>query len=1380
MPYKLVEPQMDQQGQKTQTDRIAQKNRIEQHGQKKNEYNEQEWEERLFEINGSQNKLKHKSIKPEDNTVEFEFVNKEMGLHEGRLMLQLEENSGQVFVLRQGAEQTNKEDLIFSGFGGSIKFNDTGIPQLAEQKLAVTNIMIPTTETGQTAKAKIRANLMDTVTIEPMLGMRVELKNGKYSNAAGEEKGALHFDTAVWFDGKQLADHIKLKYDDAGLQAEEGEKALLDVNQYDYAKKQQEALQEVFQGNEKLAGPQLQLKLILDKENGIRLGVKDMMFQKAAMTIGKTEFLLKHAEGMPGKFHTAEEADAELQGNKLYLQNISIQENQLKGKHGTLTFHDNKQENLTLQDVEMKEEEILRADSGQGTLDYKKIKLTGIELKQNQILQADSAEMEIEGFTTHLQTYSYQPGKINAYKSAQVETKVYAGLDRENQDNTNQEDKPEFLFAFALAEGKLQNGKFEEETKGEDTLSHFNLTQIISEKEKKEGVQLKRKIFTRDGFAELETETMQFQKQGGENAKVIGKGNFKLGEIPYKLTKKNGKVVEGIANSPEEDLKGIEYSIDSEGNLFADFENEEAKLSLKKKLFRKFENVSESNIKQVRLSGLKIENGYLKVSSIYTYLGGGVEQELEKNANDSNEIKNLKNALGKCNLSATIANKTENVKLTPKGIEIKQEDNYTLGTISVEGLFGFLNGEIDYPAGTIGVSAEKGVETPEKPAFLKIGDKGNLGEGISLPIPIPAVPGLSGKFGLKPYASVGGKVYVEVSRGKSFGEPWLDKPETFEVKGGLGAEAKAGVTAFVGVEAGVNQIASVDLKLNANLGAVLKGALELSTKLQKDPGKSMHMADNLNFDGNIEGNVTGSLSIDSEAKLLFWKKQLFEYKLLEKELGALNFKISAYKDKDCEGLFEGWNFKDMKLTLKAPNGQQKELEMMNGISLSKVVDELKIEKLNELLKNENESVKTAWIALGKLKENQKNMLYVIDVKEKEELEKQIKALTEEVTVKIQKCMELLEKQEKILTETKNKEKQKLQTAENEWKDAKVRDKEAFYMMQAAQKGGFKKENVVGHEDWKNERFKSAMAQMGIAMLLGEYESGETQFRSSAVQEQNALTETEVPLDIGLNTFMESKVLDQGLTADGYVFTRSMSVMSDRSYADLLNQYPNLTFRELLQYAVAGKYKDKEINDEVMLPTDGEILRDLLKACLKATIEYRKIPENIIRTKKEHRKQYEQTKEKIETRFETVFEKTYKDLCTSGLFQKPEDIWTKMEEIVSNKEKAAKHQQEAEIALANTQKRLAEVGGKKTEYSEKLQSLKDNALGALTNKKFDSGKASTAVTILTEDYDKKMKDGQEILQGLSQNDPHKKMLKAVLQAKDIPTMLPDAAKIRKDG
>ena len=28
---------------------------------------------------------------------------------------------------------------------------------------------------------------------------------------------------------------------------------------------------------------------------------------------------------------------------------------------------------------------------------------------------------------------------------------------------------------------------------------------------------------------------------------------------------------------------------------------------------------------------------------------------------------------------------------------------------------------------------------------------------------------------------------------------------------------------------------------------------------------------------------------------------------------------------------------------------------------------------------------------------------------------------------------------------------------------------------------------------------------------------------------------------GLNTFMESKVLDQGLTADGYVFTRSIHV-----------------------------------------------------------------------------------------------------------------------------------------------------------------------------------------------------------------------------------------------
>lgn len=1387
MSNKAAEPQMGQKGQKQQTDPIAQKNQLDRYGRKKElfrGYNAKEWEDRMFEINGAKNILRHKFVNSAESTINFVFVQNEMKLHQG-LTLHLEDKMGQVVGYREQAAQENERmGLLFSGVGGKIRFQSEEIPQLTEQNLAVTTIEIPTAEPGQTAKAKISASLMDTVAIETMPGMRLELKNGQYTNVGSEETGALHFDTAVWYDGKQLADHVGLKYDDSGLQMEEGEKGLLDVNQFDFVKKKQEAIQEALQGDERFAGGELQLKLVLDKDKGIHFSM-DGMYQKAAARIGQTEFHLKYAEGIPGHFRTAKEADAKFQENELYLQNVSIQENEVKGKKGKLTFHNNGQENITLQDVEIKEADTLWAGSGQGTLDHKAVKLTGIQLKQDQLLQADTAEMNIEGFTTHLQKYSYQAGKTNAYESAKVETKVYAGLDRENTDNANQKDKAEFLFAFSLAAGQIQDGSFEEDTKSEEILSHAHFIQkTIGDKNATEAIQMKRKIFTKDGFAELETETMQFQKEEGETAKIVGKGKFKLSEIPYTLTTRKGKVLEGIAYSPEEALEGIDYNIDSEGNLFADFEDEEAEMNLKKVLVKKFENGSESSIKQIKLSGLKIEDGYLKVSSLRMDLGSGIEQELGKKENtDTKAVKNLKDIFGECNFSATIANITENVQLTPKGIEIKQDDKYTLGTVGVEGLFGFLSGEIDYPEGTVGVSAEKGVETPEEPGFMNIKKLGNLAKGIY--IPIPTTP-LSVEIGIKPFASIGGKISAEISRGKSFGEPWLQEKEELTVKGGLEAEAKAGVEAFVGIAAG-GRIASVDLKLNGKMEAEVKGSLELGTKLKKERGRKMQPEDDFKFSGGIEGGLKAGLSLSSDAKVLFWKKQLFEIKLAEKELGKLRFKGSGYKEKGAEGLGEGWNFEKMQFTAEFLK-KKTQIDMEHGIKGSFTIRKAKLNKLENLLKNENESVKTAWSALEQLEEQKKNMMYVLDAGEKKALEIQIQFLTANLEKKIKKCEELLEEQEKLLSNIEEGEKNKLEIAERKWKDANIRDKEAFYMMQAAEKGGFKKENVVGHTDWKNERFKNAMAQLGIAMLLGEYESGETKFRSSAIQKQAASAEGEIPLEIDLDTFMKSKVLEQGLTIEGYIFRYPVGTESDMTYYDLLKKYPDLTIRELLQYAVAGKYKDRETNEEVVLADNGSILRDLLKACLKATISYREIPKNLSKWEQKKREslyqqQYEQTKLNIETRFENVFEQSYKKSATEGFFQKPEDIWERIEQIASDKEKAQRRWQEAKKALQNTQNRLAKVRGKKTEYDSKLATLNDNALGALTHQKFDSAKARTAVNIMAEDYGKKIKDGQEILQGLSQNDPHKEMLETVLQAKEISTKVHEAArraaaKIRK--
>ena len=137
---------------------------------------------------------------------------------------------------------------------------------------------------------------------------------------------------------------------------------------------------------------------------------------------------------------------------------------------------------------------------------------------------------------------------------------------------------------------------------------------------------------------------------------------------------------------------------------------------------------------------------------------------------------------------------------------------------------------------------------------------------------------------------------------------------------------------------------------------------------------------------------------------------------IQDTLGKLGFKGSAYKDKNEKGLQEGWHFEGMELTAEFLNSKVKELvdtKDMKG-SLIKVFKELELKKLNNLLEGEAEQVKVAWSALEQLEEQKKNMMYVLDKTEIKELEKQISTLTEKVKTKIQNCVNLLERQKKLL------------------------------------------------------------------------------------------------------------------------------------------------------------------------------------------------------------------------------------------------------------------------------------------------------------------------------------------------------------------------------
>ena len=124
------------------------------------------------------------------------------------------------------------------------------------------------------------------------------------------------------------------------------------------------------------------------------------------------------------------------------------------------------------------------------------------------------------------------------------------------------------------------------------------------------------------------------------------------------------------------------------------------------------------------------------------------------------------------------------------------------------------------------------------------------------------------------------------------------------------------------------------------------------------------------------------------------------------------------------------------------------------------------------------------------------------------------------------------------------------------------------------------------------------------------------------------------------------------------------------------------------------------------------------------------------------------------------------MTTKAVFKNPDDIWGEIVKIEQNVETAKNQKQKTQQALQETRDRIAEIRIKQNEYMHNLESLRSNALDALQDKNFDSNKAATAVHILTEDYDKKMKGGKEILQSLSEADPHKELLTGVMQGKDM--------------
>ena len=92
---------------------------------------------------------------------------------------------------------------------------------------------------------------------------------------------------------------------------------------------------------------------------------------------------------------------------------------------------------------------------------------------------------------------------------------------------------------------------------------------------------LEKDIYTLDGFAKIEDATFEFVKDE-EETKVIGEGNVKFQDIPTKYYINDILKKPKIAFAPEDAVEGVEFTIDSKGNLNAAFEDDaEVELNLK-------------------------------------------------------------------------------------------------------------------------------------------------------------------------------------------------------------------------------------------------------------------------------------------------------------------------------------------------------------------------------------------------------------------------------------------------------------------------------------------------------------------------------------------------------------------------------------------------------------------------------------------------------------------------------------------------------------------------------------------------------------------------------------------------------------------------------
>lgn len=864
------------------------------------------------------------------------------------------------------------------------------------------------------------------------------------------------------------------------------------------------------------------------------------------------------------------------------------------------------------------------------------------------------------------------------------------------------------------------------------------------------------KLLTRDGFAKIDASEFKLTKGEKDGGKVSGKGTLELLEIPYTLNFKDGTQMSDKVTGKEK-VEDVVFNVDNSGKLNAEFEEgAKALLQLGGK------DSSSDAIFLITLEKLSIDDGYLKAGSVRLDRGVSITQK----------------KLFECKMSGTVANESTKADIGSEGINADMEKT-TFGTYKVEELLGFLSGEVDYPKGSLSVSAEKKAETekPEEGYFGINKDKAAISAYI-----LTGIPGLQIKFKFVPSASIGGKIGVTAQRGEPFDAPWEGEKSGLELSGSIEAEGEAALGAEAGVELGVPVLANVDMMLGGKLSATLGGKLEGNTKLKYNKEEEkLKQSDNFGFKGSVAGEIKGNVYLNSNLNFLFWNMKLYETELLKKELGKVEFKVAGSKDYKKKGLTEGWNLESEDLTVELFSK-----EIIKKHKDGKTLQEKTVsnEELKELVANSSKETEEAWAVLCELKRKRSGTLIILEEEDKQALDDQITTATNEVTNKIKNYLSLLEASQKALetetTENQNKLASliiQLDTAENKMGVSK----EVF---ENARLGGYdktrykKKENPNGSKEEKNniESDKMAAIDLMIAHMLGEVSKekldeiarrydeknkGHFIFSKTKFKDKTEEAKTDIyrAATVFVNTgygiyddqssyytIMKKEVLfDEKKRRGSGEYNANKLVRIARTkwdfpapFREIVVDNPNMTMEELLKCALDNKKPDgSELN--ATAKQKWQLLHDAFGIAEKISLDDRIFDDRRTNAAKIIKDALAKSVgDKFADMFSTSLDDVIKGVSVIDIFKKIDDIKDK---IVQTKEDIVSTQK----VLKNMKLSIDEVTAKQAEYHEKLAILQRSSNLALVKDNFSADAAEKVIDIYSNEYVDKMKGNKEVLE-----------------------------------